>query len=201
MDFGADTRELGLGFFSGVAQIVRHDRAERRLRPVDPDGVDGIIFDRYEACACGSAGFAKPFGGFDRVQPRRIAEPGAGRQVGFDPGRWRAFDQMLDGKNRAVDFLAHLHLIAAIDEQDGAVGQHERDPGRAGEAGQPGEPLGAGRHVFVLVAIGARHDEAVEAVPLEFGPQRRDAGRTGVAVGTIVERLEKGLKHARQCRA
>ena len=47
--------------------------------------------------------------------------------------------------------------------------------GRAGEAGEPGEPLVAGRHVFVLVAVGARHDEAVEAAPLEFGAQRRDA--------------------------
>ena len=108
---------------------------------------------------------------------------------------------MFDGKNRAVDFLAHLHLITAVDEQHGAVGQHDRDPGRAGEAAEPRQPLVVGRHVFVLVAIGARHDEAVEQAPLELGPQRRDARRTGAAVGMILERLEQGLEHARQCRA
>ena len=94
---------------------------------------------------------------------------------------------MLDGENRAVDFFAHLHLITAVDEQHGAVGQHDRDPGRAGEAGEPGQPLVVGRHVFVLVAIGARHDEAVEASPLELGAQRRDARCAGAAVGTILE--------------
>ena len=49
LHFRADAGELAVGIFAGIAQIVRHDGAERRLRPVDPDGVDRIVFDRNEA--------------------------------------------------------------------------------------------------------------------------------------------------------
>ena len=72
-----------------------------------------------------AAGFGEPFGAVDGMQPRRIAELRAGRQIGFDPGRRRIVDQMLDGKNLTVDFLAHLQLIASVDEQHGALGQHD----------------------------------------------------------------------------
>ncbi len=180
-------RELARRVFAGIAQIVRHDRAERRLRPVGPDRIDRIVFDRHEVGARGGAGFGEPFGAVDGVQPGRIAELGAGRHIGFDPGRRRLLDQMRDGKERAVHFLAHLHLIAAVDEQHGAVGEHDRDAGRAGEAGEPGQPLGAGRHVFVLIAVGARHDEAVEPAELQLRAQCRQARRAVAAVAAIVE--------------
>ena len=104
---------------------------------------------------------------------------------------------MLDRENRAVDLLAHLHLIAAVDEDHGALGQHDRDAGRAGEAGEPGELLVARRHVFVLEAVGARHDEAVEPAPLELRAQSRKARRTRGALAAILERLEMRLEHAR----
>ena len=102
---------------------------------------------------------------------------------------------MLDRENRAVDFLAHLHLVAAVDEEDGAVGKHDGEPGRAGEAGEPGEALGARRHVFVLEAVGARHHEAVEPAPRELGAQCCDARRAGAAVAAILERLETRREH------
>ena len=78
-----------------------------------------------------------------------------------------------------VDLVARLQRVAAVDEQRGARRQHDRDAGRAGEAGQPGQPLLGGRHVFVLVAVGARHDEAGEAAP--FSSARNAASAAGVA--------------------
>ena len=102
---------------------------------------------------------------------------------------------MFDGEGRRVHFIARLHRVAAVDEQDGAIGQHDGDAGRAGEAGQPGEPLGAGRHIFVLVAVGARHDKTVEAAPLQLCPQRREPRRAVAARAAILERLEMRLEH------
>ncbi len=201
LQLGADAREFLLRFLARVAQLVQHDRAERWRRPVGPDGVDRIVGDRNKARSGRRASLGEPLGAVDRMQPGRIAEFLAGRQVGFDPRRRRPFDQMLDGENLAVDLLGDLHLIAAVDENHGAIGQHDRQARGAGEAGQPGEPLGAGRHVFVLVLVGARHDEAVEAAPRQFGAQRRDPGRGGAGFAAIIERLEMGFEHAEQCRS
>ena len=49
-----------------------------------------------------------------------------------------------------------LQRVAAIDEEHGAILQDDGKPGRAGEAGQPGKPLFRRRHIFVLMAVGAR---------------------------------------------
>ena len=107
---------------------------------------------------------------------------------------------MLRRKGRCIHLFARLHRVAAVDEDDGALGKHDRNTGRAGEAGQPGEPLGAGRHIFVLIAVRARHDEPVEVAAFELRPQRRKAQRTGGALA-ILERLEMGLEHAGQSRS
>ncbi len=194
---GAQPRELVRGRLAGIAQIVQHDGAERRRRPVGPAGVDRIVGDGNEACARGFASFAEPLGAVDRMQPGRIAELGAGAKDcprSMPPAdarpdaRWR--------KAAVVDLVAHLHLIAAVDEQHRAVGEHDGGAGRAGEAGEPGEPLGAGRHIFVLIAVGARHDEAVEAAPLELRPQRGKPRRGVGALAAILERLKTGFEHA-----
>jgi len=193
--FGADARELRRHVFAGVTDVVRHHLAERRLRPVGPDRVNRIVFDGDELRIDGGAGLGQALGAFDGVQPRRITEPPAGAQIGFDPGRRRPLDQMLDAENRAVDLLLRLHLIAAVNKNDGAVGEHNGDAGRSGEAGKPGEPLGARRHIFVLKAVGARYDEAVESAQFQLHAQRRYARRRFAAVGAIVKRLEMRLKH------
>jgi hypothetical protein len=180
---------------------VQHDGAAGRRRPVGPDRVERIVVDRDEARARRSAGLGEALGALDAVQPRCIAELGAGRQVGLDPGRRRVVDEMRDGEDFLVDFLAHLHLIAPVDEDHGAVGEHDGCAGRAGEAGEPGEPLVGRRHVFVLEPVGARHHETVEPAALELGAQRRNA-RGGVAApDAILERLEMRFEHAAQSRA
>ena len=74
---GAQALELVRGGLAGIAQLVRHHGAERRLRPVGPDGVDRIVFDRDQHGARRCAGLGKPLGAFDRMQPRRIAEFGS----------------------------------------------------------------------------------------------------------------------------
>ena len=104
---------------------------------------------------------------------------------------------MLDGENRLVDLLAHLHLITAVDEDRGALGEHDRGAGRAGKAGEPGEPLVRRRQVFALEAVGVRHDEAVEPAPLQFRAQRGDARRAAGPGRAILERLEMRFEHAR----
>src|SRR5262249_58431151 len=65
----------------------------------------------------------------------------------------------------------------------------------AGKAGEPAKPLLRGRHVFVLLAVGTRHDETSEAAACQFGPQRRDARRAGSGLGRIVECLKLGFEH------
>ena len=122
LDLGADARKLGFGGLAGIAQVMQHDGAERRLRPVAPAGIDRIVVDRDQTCARRFAGLGEPLSAVDRMQPGRIAEFGARRQIFFDPLRRRMLDQMLDRKDRGIDLLAHLHRVAAIDEDRGAVG-------------------------------------------------------------------------------
>ena len=97
------------------------------------------------------------------------------------------FDQMLEREQRHVDLIAHLQQISPVDKDHGAIGKHDRGAGRAGEAGEPGEALLARRHVFVLVAVGARHDEAGQAAPRELRAQRRHARCAGAALGSLFE--------------
>ena len=68
-----------------------------------------------------------------------------------------------------------LQRVAAVDEQHRPLHQHDGGAGGAGKAGEPGEPLLARRHIFVLVAVGARNDQAGQAAPRQFGAQRGNA--------------------------
>ena len=94
---------------------------------------------------------------------------------------------MLDGEDRPVDLLARLQRVAAVDEQNGAIHQHNGSAGRAGEAGEPSEPPLAGRHIFVLMAVGARHDKAGQIAPREFRAQGRDARAALRSLARVLE--------------
>ena len=104
---------------------------------------------------------------------------------------------MLDREQGGVDLIAHLQQIASVDEDHRAVAEHDRGAGRAGETGEPGEALVGRRHVFVLMAVGARNDEAVEPAALQLCAQGGEAARAGVAFGCVLERLKAGLEHRR----
>src|SRR5664279_5437134 len=108
---------------------------------------------------------------------------------------------MLDGKYFRVGLRRGLHGVAAIDEQRRALGEQDGRAGRPGETGQPGESFLAGGQIFVLLAVGARHHQAVEAAALELGVQALDSPRALRAGVRIVECLEPGLEHAAHSRA
>src|ERR1700688_4607331 len=81
--------------------------------------------------------------------------------------------------------------MAMADEPAKPVSQASRP----GEAGERGQLLDTRRHIYVLKAVGARHDEAIEAALGKLRPQRRNARRTFGALAAILERLEVGFKH------
>src|SRR6185369_9461824 len=64
-----------------------------------------------------------------------------------------------------------------------------------GETGDPGESLLARRQIFVLLPVGARYDEAVEAAPVKLRTQGSDARRHCGALIGVVECLEAGFVH------
>ena len=185
-DLGADAVELGARVFAGKAEIVQRHRAERRRRPVGPDRIDRIGLGRRSAsrrrrCRPARASRRRP----------RCAATGRSRAWRRRRGSARAScraasRQMLTMVNTVGSTCcARLQRVAAVDEQRRAVVQDHRGAGRAGEAGQPGEPLLARRHIFVLVAVGARQDEAGQPAPGQFGAQSlRPAARSAAGAGS-----------------
>ncbi len=199
-DLGADLVELGIRRFAGEAQIVQHHRAERRRRPVGPDRVDGVRLGRNERRAGVGAGAGEALRALGGVQPGVVAELGTRRQVLLEPALRRGVGDRHDGEHRCFDLGPRRQRVAAVDEQRGLVGEHHGRPGRSGEAGQPRQPLFGGRHVFVLMPVGAGQDQARKPALGQFGAQRLHA-RPGLRRLRVVERLETGLEHARQSRS
>ena len=194
-NLGADPFELvrrGLARELGVAQA---DRAGRRGRTILPQRIDGIAVDGDELCAGGGAGLLQTFGLLAGVQPRIVSELRIAFKVVGDPLIGRTLHQVLDREYFSVDLGVGLQRVAAIDEHSGAIAQHDRRARRAGEAGEPRQALLARRQVLVLLPIGARDDESIEAEPLQLGAQGRDARCTLGARARILEGLEAGFKH------
>jgi hypothetical protein len=119
-------------------------------------------------------------------------------ELRLDPGFGRIVHQVLDGEHRAVDLVDRLQGVAAVDEQGGTVAQDHRDAGRAAEPGEPGQPFVARRHVLVLLAVGARDEEAVDPAMGKLRAQGGHPRRNGRALAGVVERLETGLEHGGQ---
>ncbi len=90
---------------------------------------------------------------------------------------WRVVDQMMDFEQVPIDLLRRLQGVSAVDKQRRTLAQHDRQPGRAGKAGEPGQALAARRHVFALMLVRAWHDEPVEA------PRRKLAAQAGEPLG------------------
>ncbi len=196
-DLRANARQLGDRLLARKGDIVQPYGAERRRRTIRPDRIEQIGLDRDQRRPARPAGLGEPLGALDGVQPRVIAKTVVAGEVLFQPLMRRGLDQVLDRKQRRVHLLAHLQGVAAIDEQRRTVHEHDGRAGGTGEARQPSQPLVGGRHVFVLLAIGARHDEAGQSAMGKLGPQRLDARRAGRPLGSILERLEARLEHGR----
>jgi hypothetical protein len=196
-DLLADPGQLVLGRLAGMGDVVQDNGAAWWLRPVGPGRIDRIVVQRDEAGARGRAGFSQPLGTVDGVQPRVITKPRARREIGLDPAFRRGLDQVGDREQTGVDLRRGLQGVAAVNEQDRAVGQHDRGAGGAGEARQPSQSLLGRRDIFILMAIGARKDETVDAAPLQFCPQLRKPPGKRRTVDIVIESLETGLEHCR----
>ena len=193
--FRADSIELGLGGFAGEALVMQRDRPEWRWRAIAPDCVDQVGLDCNQGGAGSGAGFAQSLRVFDRVQPWVVADAVTAAEIVLDPEIGRCCDEVLEGKQRGIHLLARLERVAAIDEEDGPLHEDDRRAGAAGKAREPGQPLLAIRKIFVLVAIGARHDQAGQAATCQFGTQRREPEPACGAFGSVLERLEACLEH------
>ena len=88
---------------------------------------------------------------------------------------------MAIGERVAIDLAADLQRVAAIDEDRRPVGEHDGEPGRAREAGQPVQPLGIGGDVFALMLVAARAQEARETAAVQFRAQPGEAA--GIPAG------------------
>ncbi len=73
--------------------------------------------------------------------------------------------------------------------------QYDAEAGRTGEAGEPGKALFGRRHIFVLVAVGARHQEAVMTAAFEFGARCGDPLGGSRSIRLVLEGLVKALTH------
>ena len=88
-----------------------------------------------------------------------------------DPFARRFLRDAAEFEHRRVRLALHLLRVSAVNKQRRRVLQDHREPGRAGESGQPSQPLGVGGHVFVLVLIRARDDEPCKPLLRQFGAQ------------------------------
>jgi len=76
----------------------------------------------------------------------------------------------------AVDLVADLDNIAAVDEHGRLVLQHDRRTGRTAKACQPGQSLRIFADIFAHMLVTDRHDKPIKAVFLQLFPQRVEAG-------------------------
>ena len=76
----------------------------------------------------------------------------------------------LEQRHRGL--VTDLEGVAAVDPEARPVGEDDGEPGRAREAGEPGEALGVGGDVLALVLVGPGHDEAGETLTRELGAEQ-----------------------------
>ena len=176
---------------------MQHQWPERRGRTVRPDAIDRVGLGGLESGAGRRRGLRQFLGAGERVKPGVVAELGTRLEVILEPDVRRRIDQVLDRKNRAVDLIARLERVAAVDEQRRTVGEHDCHAGRAGKPGEPFEPLVRRRHSFVLLLVRTRQHEAVEPAPRELGAQRGNPRGDVFARRLVyVKGLELRLEHA-----
>ena len=186
---------LSVSRFARVFQFVHRHLAERRGRALLPDGVDRVGLDRHQLGAGLGAGGFQPLHCRRSVQPRVESEAVAGLELLRQPGFRRRLDQRGHGPGAGVDLLSRLQGVAAVHEQHRTVLQHGGKAGRAGKAREPGQPLVRRRHIFVLMGIGAGHDEAAQVAPRELLAQGGEAGAERHPAFRVFECLEMRFEH------
>ncbi len=128
-----------------------------------------------------------------RVQPGVVANGGVRADIRFEPGLRRFVRDVDDLDELGVHLIAGLQCVAPVDEEHRAVLQHHSEPRGARETREPGEPFRARRHIFALMLVRPRHEEARKPARLELFAQRRKPGRGRGGVGSVLEVLEHEL--------
>jgi hypothetical protein len=129
------------------------------------------------------------------VQPGVKSEAVAGHQMLRKPVFRRRIGQRLDMPSLAIDLFRRLQGIAAVDENRGLLRQHDRQAGRTGEAGEPGQPLLGRRDIFILLLIGAGNHESRQLSARQLLAERRKPGGQRDPAFGLFECLEMGLEH------
>ena len=186
---------FGFGALAGEREPCGMALRQRRRRLIGPHRIDRIGRRRPRAWrrrVCG--GRAACRARRVRVQPRVVAELArrSGAFASIQPPTPSA-DQIARIEQFGVRLLAHLQRVAAVDEDRGLVGQHDSRTRGAGEGGEPGEPLGALGHIFALMLVGARHEEAVEAAPVSSAAEGGQSRRAQSLRRTGRQALEGGF--------
>ncbi len=155
--------DLLLGRLAGVLHGMRDHRALRWGGPLaTPDAVDRIGRQWLELDALGLQRLGQVLDHGGGVQPGIEAHHAAGLQVPAEPVLELGLRHLQHLEGARVDLRRRLHHVAPVDQQRRGGAAHHGQPGRAREARQPLEPLGAARHVLALVLVGARHQHGVE---------------------------------------
>ena len=168
---------------AGELLRIQAHRRQRRGGAIGPERIEGIVLDGLQRGVRLACGLLVALDRCGRRQPRVVAEHAVGPQVLLQPFGGRNV-AAVDGLDLRVDLIAHLQRVASVDEDGGAVGKHDCEARRAGEACEPCKALGVRGHVFVLVFVGARNDEAVE--PRRSISLRNAAARALPWVGSAV---------------
>src|SRR5208337_4816690 len=90
--------------------------AKRRRRAIYPDRVDRVWLNGNEFCPRGLHRLGKALDLTRRMQPRIVAEPRSGAQIGFEPLRRHRLGEGLRFKDREIDLILDRQAIAAIDK-------------------------------------------------------------------------------------
>ena len=190
----ARTRSIFPAAFSPQNGPDGRSRAQRRGGPVAPDRVDRIRVDRDEFAAGGSGTpcrAARPF----RPCAARGRSPGV-RPASDWPRSRRSAAHRRDGEPRTP-------RRRPAPRPERCSGRRRTSPPRprarppcrpSRRTRQPQQSLGGGGDVFVLVLVGARHDEPSRPRAAKLGAQRLDARRAVRRAAEFGERLDNGSR-------
>ena len=148
----------------GVLQIVGDDGTARGRRLIVPDPVDEVLGERDERGARLGARGLEALHALDRVKPGIVAETVALAEAQAEPLGGRALRHVVVLEHVTGSLVSHLERVAPIDEDGRGIGQDGGQPGRAGEATDPGQALRSRRNVLALVLVGPRDQEPRESL-------------------------------------
>lgn len=155
-------------------------RTAGRGRAIWPDAVEEISLEGHEHAAADLHGLGETVELGARHAHRIDADPKA-RGVLSQNVLHRFGMEMAEREQAPVDLPSGLQAIASVHEEQRAIGQHQGEPRRPGEAGEIGEAILAGRGDLAAPPIRARNDDAVEPDGGEGGAEGGEprGGRKG----------------------